>query len=345
MYAYIYCMKTNLAISLKPFNTFGVDAKCERFIAIEHDNELSFLFENKIFDSPFLIMGGGSNMLFTGDFKGTVVQMITKGIDIIAETDDEVCIKVAAGEKWEDFVNYCIDRKYYGVENLIGIPGNSGSAPVQNIGAYGVEVKEVIETVEGYFTDDGSPFSFLTSDCEFSYRNSIFKNKLKNKALITHVIFKLLKKEQYHLDYTALSDEVNKSTAKLSLRAVADAVIRVRNSKLPDIKKIGSAGSFFKNPIVNKEYLDKLLVYFPKLIHHPFNENEEKLAAGQLIDLAGWKGVRDGNVGVYPLQALVLVNYGNATGKEIVSFYKRIQSDVKAKFGVLIEPEVNIIGV
>lgn len=337
-------MKTNLNTSLKPFNTFGVEATCERLIEIEHDDELSFLFENKIFDAPFLILGGGSNMLFTDDFKGTVVKMSTKGIDIIAETAEDVCIKVAAGEKWEDFVNYCIDRKYYGVENLIGIPGNTGSSPVQNIGAYGVEVKEVIERVEGYFTDDGSPFSILTSECQFGYRDSIFKKSLKNKALITQVIFRLSKSEHYHLEYTALKDEIYKSIEEISLRTVANAVIRVRNSKLPDITKIGSAGSFFKNPIVNKESLVKLLVNFPKLIHHPFNENEEKLAAGQLIDLAGWKGVREGNVGVYPLQALVLVNYGNATGKEIVAFYKKIQSDVKTKFGVVIEPEVNIIG-
>jgi UDP-N-acetylmuramate dehydrogenase len=336
-------MKTELNISLKPFNTFGIDAKCERFITVENDSEVSYLFENKVFDSPFLILGGGSNILFAGDFKGTVVQMTNKGIEKIAETESDVFLKVAAGEKWEDFVNYCIERNYYGVENLIGIPGCVGSSPVQNIGAYGVEVKDVIERVLGYYTETALPFSIHQNDCEFEYRNSVFKNELRNKVLITNVIFKLSKTEQYHLEYAALKDELNKSNKKLSLRYVADAVINVRNSKLPDITKIGSAGSFFKNPLVKKELLEKMLIHYPNLIHYPFNEYEEKLSAGQLIDMAGWKGVREGNVGVYPLQALVLVNYGNATGKEIVAFYKKIQHSVDMKFGIAIEPEVNIV--
>ena len=336
-------MKTELDISLKPFNTFGIDAKCERFITIENEREISSLFEYKIFDSPFLILGGGSNLLFAGDFKGTVVQMTNKGIEKIAETENDILLKVAAGEKWEDFVNYCIERNYYGAENLIGIPGCAGSSPVQNIGAYGVEVKDVIECVQGYYTETGLPFSIYKSDCEFGYRDSVFKNQLKNKALIANVIYKLSKTEQYHLEYAALKEELNKSNEKLSLRSVADAVLKVRNSKLPDITKIGSAGSFFKNPLIKKELLEKMLIRHPNLIHYPFNEYEEKLAAGQLIDLAGWKGVREGNVGVYPLQALVIVNYGNATGKQIVAFYKKIQHAVEMKFGIVIEPEVNII--
>jgi UDP-N-acetylmuramate dehydrogenase len=336
-------MKVIQNANLRDYNTFGMDVSCKCLYLVETAVDIPALFEKGTFDSEYMMLGDGSNVLFTKPFQGAVIKMVTKGIAKLDEDADNVWLNVAAGEKWEDFVEHCIQNQYYGVENLIGIPGLVGSSPVQNIGAYGVEVKDVIEEVRGWRISAKSPFAFRNEDCQFSYRSSVFKTGLKGDCLITDVVFKLKKKEDYHISYQGLADELQKSDLSLSLRRVADAVVAVRNSKLPDIRQYGCAGSFFKNPIVEKDVLDTLRKEFPHMVSYPSGDGKVKLAAGQLIDLAGMKGVREGNVGVWPHQALVIVNYGNATGDEVVAFYRKVQKNVMERFGIRIEPEVNVI--
>ena len=329
--------------SLLTYNTFAIDVKCKQLICVDDENDLEILFKQKNFDNPFLIIGSGSNILFTKDFDGTVIRLQTKGIQKVDETNENVFFKVAAGELWDDFVSYCIQNEYYGVENLIGIPGLVGSSPVQNIGAYGVEVKDVVYNVEGFFVHSGEKFELNNSDCKFFYRNSIFKTNLKNQCLVTNVIFRLSKKEKYNLEYKALNDFLIKNQLQMSLKNVAASVLKVRNSKLPEVGKIGSAGSFFKNPIIKRSHCESLLKDFPNLTHFEVGDEMIKLAAGQLVELSGWKGKQKGDAGVYPLQALVIVNYGKATGNEILALSKEIQSDVYKYFNVTLEPEVTII--
>lgn len=329
--------------NLKAHNTFGIDVTCECLYLVKTEEDILKLFEENVFDSEFMMLGDGSNILFTKSFSGAIIKMVTKGIEKLDEDSDSVWLKVAAGEKWEDFANYCIRNQYFGVENLIGIPGLVGSSPVQNIGAYGAEVKTVIEEVRGYRISTRTPFAFRNADCCFGYRSSIFKTDLKGDCLISEVIFKLSKKEAYNISYKGLAEELQKDGSPLSLRRVADAVIAVRNSKLPDIREYGCAGSFFKNPIVEKAVYDASILKFPSLISYPAGDGKVKMAAGQLIDLAGLKGVRDGDVGVWPNQALVIVNYGNATGNEVVKFYQTVQKKVFELFDVQLEPEVNVI--
>lgn len=336
-------MKITRNANLKSYNTFAMDVTCDCLIEIEKEEDVQSLLKGDFGSTKFLIIGGGSNILFTQLFHGTIVRMATKGLEIIREDEGNVWLKVAAGENWEDFVNYCIDHQYYGVENLIGIPGLVGSSPVQNIGAYSVEVKDVIDEVHGWRISTRTPFVFQNKDCRFGYRSSIFKTELKGDCLITEVVFKLSKKEKYILVYKGLTDELQKQDAPLSLRRVADAVVAVRNSKLPDVRHYGCAGSFFKNPIVGQEVFSTLQQQFPTLISYPAGDGMVKLAAGQLIDLAGMKGVRDGDVGVWPHQALVIVNYGKATGNEVVAFYHKVQEKVRERFDIQLEPEVNII--
>lgn len=333
-------MKTYQDYFLKNYNTFGIEAKCRLFIAIEDECEAPYAIVHHLTEGKRHVLGGGSNVLFVKDFSGVVVQMQSKGIEIISEDESSVKVRVSAGETWEDFVNYCVENGYYGVENLIGIPGLVGSCPVQNIGAYGAEVKDVIYRVEGFFLDTAEPFVLTNAQCKFAYRDSIFKNEYKNKCLITSVIFLLSKQEKYNLSYSALAERLQGE--ELSLAKVAATVSAIRKSKLPDVKELGSAGSFFKNPIVSEERLNELLKDFPNLIYHKVN-NGMKLAAGQLIDLCGWKGKREGQVGTYPKQALVIVNYGGATGYDVVHFFKSIQQSVYDTFGVHIDPEVNIL--
>ena len=330
-------------ISLQPYNTFGVDVNCRQMICIENNQDIEYLFRQHVFDEPFFIIGEGSNLLFTKDFDGTIILMATHGIEKLQETEREVIVKVEAGERWEDFVRFCICNQYYGVENLIGVPGLVGSSAVQNIGAYGVEVKDVILTVEGVYVNNASPFVFQNADCKFAYRHSVFKTELKHQCLLTAVVYKLSKIENYSLSYFALNEELKRNQLPLNLENLAQSVINVRNSKLPDIREIGSAGSFFKNPLVSQAHLQALLLDYPNLTHYPVNADYVKLAAGQLIELAGWKGVRKGNVGVYPRQALVIVNYGNASGEEILHFSQQIQEDVFKRFQLHLEAEVNII--
>lgn len=320
-----------------------MDVLCSRFIEVESSDEVPQLIKEGVFLSPFFILGGGSNILFTRDFSGTVVHPVFKGIEVLEEMDDEVVVRASAGEEWDNLQQFCIAHKLYGLENLIGIPGNVGSAPVQNIGAYGTEVKDCIETVEGWRLDISEPFRFSNAECRFGYRDSVFKNELKNKCLITHVTFCLSKIEHYNLKYKALADELQNSHLPLSLKNVTDCILRVRNSKLPDITKIGCAGSFFKNPVIPQIQYDQLRQGVPDLVSYPAPDGMVKLAAGQLIEKAGWKGKRVGNAGVYDKQALVIVNYGGASPEEIVSVCEAVVRDVFEKFHIAIVPEVNIL--
>ncbi len=327
---------------LTSYTTFGVPASCEDYIYILNSEDVAGILP-RLAARPHFVLGGGSNVLFTRHFDGVVVHLGTKGMTVREETDEFVCVEVEAGEKWEDFVNYCVAQRWYGVENLVGIPGLVGSCPVQNIGAYGAEVKDVISEVKGWRISSAQPFALTNAQCGFGYRNSIFKNEWKNDAIITSVCFRLSKVERYNLTYKALSDALAAKSVAPTLENIAQTVIEVRNSKLPDIREVGCAGSFFKNPVVKEEVRDALLARFPNLVSYPAGAGFCKLAAGQLIDLSGMKGVREGAVGVWPKQALVLVNYGGATGAQVREFYQCVQRKVESLTGVRIEPEVNIL--
>lgn len=335
-------MITQKRPSLKPYNTFHIECNCNELLIVENESDFEELFRNKVFHQPFLIIGEGSNMLFTKDFEGTVIRLATKGIEIINEDDEHVYVRAAAGENWSDFVHFTIENDLYGAENLIGIPGLVGSCPVQNIGAYGSEVKDIIYQVEGFYLPDGEPFVFYNEECEFAYRDSIFKKELKDRCLITEVVFKLNKEETYNLNYKQLKEAIEQSGKPITLKLVADTVLNIRNGKLPDITKVGCAGSFFKNPVISETKFAELSAKFDDLVHYPA-PNGIKLAAGQLIEKCGWKEVRKGDVSVYPTQALVIVNWGNAKGFEVVEYYQKIIQSVEEKYGIRIEPEVRIV--
>jgi UDP-N-acetylenolpyruvoylglucosamine reductase len=328
--------------SLKSFNSFNIEAACNHFFCINKEEEFEYLFEKKIFVHPFLILGGGCNILFTKDFTGNVIHINTKGISIIHETDDFVEIEAKAGENWEDFIDFCVKNKFFGVENLAGIPGKVGSCPVQNIGAYGVEVKEVIKEVHVREIATGKSLVFSNATCQFGYRNSIFKHALKNQYIITTVIFRLSKAENYNFSYQALKDEFQ-TQSNVTLALVREKICEIRNRKLPEPDQTGSAGSFFKIPGIVRESFNKMLQNYPQLTYFVEDEHHVKLATAQLIELCGWKGFREGDSGVFPSQPLVLVNYGNATGQEIMILSEKIRQSVFEKFGIKLECEVNVV--
>ena len=341
--------------SLKSFNSFHIEVTCNAFICINHEEEFNYLFEKQIFKNPFLMLGGGCNLLFTKDIPATTIYLNTKGIEMVAQSKDFVEIDVKAGENWEDFIDFCIKNNFYGVENLAGIPGKVGSSPVQNIGAYGTEVKDVITEVHAFEIATGKSLIFTNEACKFGYRDSIFKNELKNKVVITSVRFRLSKNESYNLEYAALRNELEsfltakgakglrKERKEITLEVVATSVAAIRNRKLPNVETIGSAGSFFKNPIILKDKFENLQKEYPQLIHFEDDEHHVKLAAAQLIEICGWKGYREGDAGVYPHQPLVLVNYGNATGQEILNLATKIRQSVYDNFGIELVCEVQII--
>ena len=287
-------------------------------------------------------LGGGSNILFVNDFDGLIIRPNVPGLKEIAEDRQNVWIEVGAGEIWDEFVHYCVDMKLGGVENLSLIPGSVGAVPVQNIGAYGQEVSNTIELVKGYDLETRLTFEMLAVNCEFSYRNSIFKKDFKNRAIITSVVFRLNKFPEFNLSYGQVEEKV-KERGEVNLWNIRDAVIEIRSSKLPDVKELGNAGSFFKNPVVDAGLAEQLQNRFENVPIYPTAEGKVKLAAGWLIEKAGWKGVREGDVGVHEKQALVLVNYGKATGKEIFDFSEKIKQSVLENFGVDLEREVNCI--
>lgn len=332
-------------VSLKPYNTFGMDVKAASFVVIDNQNDLEELIQSGILNQKaHLILGGGSNILFTKDFDGICILLRNKGISVVGEEGDLVFVRVEAGENWPEFVNWCIGNGLSGVENLSLIPGNVGSSPVQNIGAYGIEVKDVLYTC-GIFNLEDTEWQMLTNeDCRFGYRTSIFKEKLRNKSVVWSVTFVLSHKTKIHTEYGAIAEELRAmSIENPGIADVGEAVCNIRRRKLPDPEQIGNAGSFFKNPSVEAEVLDNLLLQFPGIVNYKNDDRSFKLAAGWMIEQCGWKGYRKGDAGVHPAQALVLVNYGNATGKEILSLAQEIRQSVKEKFGVELEMEVNIL--
>ncbi len=329
--------------SLRNFNTFGIDVNAEKFHLIRNEKDIFELLEKEKKDD-FTILGGGSNILLTKDIKNTVLKNEIKGIDILLENENEVLIKIGGGEIWHDLVLWAVSRNYGGIENLSLIPGTVGAAPIQNIGAYGVELKDVFTGVDFIHLEKKEKISFDKSQCKFGYRNSIFKKELKGKFFITHVYLQLTKSpHQLNLSYGAISSELEKQGIRLpTLKEVSNTVIRIRESKLPNPKTLGNSGSFFKNPEITKEEFERLKNSFPNIPSYPLPDNKIKIPAAWLLEQCGFKGVRYGNTGCYEKQPLVLVNYGKATGQEIYSFALRLQKAVDQKFGISIHPEVNI---
>jgi UDP-N-acetylmuramate dehydrogenase len=337
------CMNLRQNVSLKKYNTFGIDVSAKYFLEVGSVSDIqNYLDDRKQF--PLLILGGGSNILFTKNFNGTVLKNNIKGIEKIKEDDEYVYVKAGGGEAWHEFVMHCIKNNYAGLENLSLIPGSVGAAPIQNIGAYGVEQKEVFSSLEAINLHENKLKVFTRSECNFGYRDSIFKREAKNKFIITSVTFRLNKKPVFNTSYGAIHQELERMGIKeLSISAVSQAVCNIRRSKLPDPASIGNAGSFFKNPTVPKEKYEKIKKEFPAIVAYPAAEGEMKLAAGWLIEQCGWKGKSFGNYGVHKDQALVLVNYGCANGNEIYELSEKILQSVKEKFGVVLEREVVII--
>ena len=330
--------------SLKSHNTFGVEATTRYYFEFTETGDLeTFVQSNETWkDLPLFVLGGGSNVLFQRNFGGLVLHPNIPGIFKVKEDRQNIWFEVGAGEIWDDFVKYCVDYGVGGVENLSLIPGSVGAAPVQNIGAYGQEVSNVIELVKGYDLQQKIPVDFPADACGFGYRDSMFKRELKNRFVITSVVFRLEKFPEYNLKYGQVEEKV-KEFGNVNLQNIRRAVIEIRSSKLPDMNELGNAGSFFKNPVVKTETADKIRTQFPDVPVYPVNEEKVKLAAGWLIEKAGWKGRREGNVGVHEKQALVLVNYGNATGKEIYDCSVKIMNSVKEKFEIELEREVNCV--
>lgn len=329
--------------NLKKYNTFGMDVNCKMFVQIDDDDEIVDVAQKYLKNEKFCILSGGSNTLFTGNYNGVVLHPNTHGISIVEESRDFAIVKAAAGEQWDTLINFCIKNKLYGVENLTAIPGLVGSSPVQNIGAYGVEVKDTILKVEGYNILNGKKFELLNENCHFEYRNSIFKADTEKKLFITHVYFRLSKTETFNLTYSGLRNKIQEDKIILNLKNISNAIREIRNSKLPDYKEIGNGGSFFKNPVVSESSFKELAGKYPDLTAFDTTDGAKKLSAGQLIEKAGWKGKRIGDAGVYPKQALVLVNYGTATPKEIIDLADNIIRDVENMFGVKLVKEINCV--
>ena len=329
-------------ISLKKYNTFGISAFAKRFISIDSVYQLQQLL--KINKEVFLI-SGGSNMLLTKNIEKLVIHINTKGISIDKEEDQFVYLTVNSGENWHDFVLWCVSQNYGGIENLSLIPGNVGTSPIQNIGAYGVEVKDTITRVEGIEIATGKLVTFSNEDCKFGYRNSIFKNTHKGKIVLTSVGFKLTKKNhELNTSYGAIETKLNSNNiSNPTLKDISDAVISIRKSKLPDPKEIGNSGSFFKNPVIAIHHFLTLKKEYPTIPSYPISDSEIKVPAGWLVEQSGFKGKRFGDAGVHNKQALVLVNYGNASGVEIYELAKKIKKEVLKKFKINLEIEVNII--
>ncbi len=332
-------------ISLKPYNTFRLDVNAQVFIEITNSNDLEEIYTKEEFiPLPKLIIGGGSNVLFTGNQRKVVVKMGINGIKVVRESDHHVWVKVGAGEIWHQFVLWCIENNLGGTENLSLIPGTVGAAPMQNIGAYGVELKEIFDSLEAYEIKTGRTRKFKNIDCKFGYRYSVFKGELKDKFVITSVTFKLSKNPKFNIDYAGLRQKIHQlGYEELSVKAISEAVIEIRQSKLPDPAMIGNAGSFFKNPIIEKPHFEALEALYPGIPQFPVSEDWIKVPAAWLIDQCGWKGKRRGDVGVHENQALVLVNYGTGTGSEIFKLSNMIKSSVEKKFGIELHREVNVI--
>jgi UDP-N-acetylmuramate dehydrogenase len=343
-------------ISVKPYNTFGIDAKARYFATFKDIDELEelliFLPDMQPHNSKpeTLTLGGGSNILFTKDYNGLVLKNEIAGIKIVHEEPEYVYVKVGGGESWHSFVVYCINHNWAGIENLSLIPGSVGASPMQNIGAYGVELSGVFLSLEAFHLKEKKLVTFTETDCKFGYRDSVFKNKFKDQFVILDVTFRLKKHPVFHTSYGAIEQELEKMGVKeLSIKAISDAVINIRTSKLPNPAEIGNAGSFFKNPSISKEKYQNLKSNFPGISGYENTDGTIKLAAGWLMEQCGpengtsWKGFRRGDAGCHASQALVLVNYRNASGKDIYELSEEILKSVSQKFNITLEREVNII--
>lgn len=331
-------------ISLKKLNTFGIDVNAKKFAEFDTLSSLKLLLDQCNANDELLVLGGGSNILLTTDYQGVVLKNNLKGIEIISEDENYAFVKGAAGEVWHQFVLFAIESNLGGIENLSLIPGSVGAAPMQNIGAYGVEIKDVFHELEALEIATQTVKKFDAKSCEFGYRESVFKRDLKGKYIILSMTLRLNKKHKLNTSYGAIEKELSsKGVASPNIKDVSDAVIAIRQSKLPDPEKIGNSGSFFKNPVISTIQFESLKKKYPTIAHYPVNEHEVKIAAGWLIDQAGWKGKTFDNYGVHKNQALVLVNYGGAKGKDIFQLSQQILDSVYETYGIQLEREVNII--
>ena len=331
--------------SLKSYNTFGIEATAKFFVEIQSVEELRHILQNSDYQSiDKLFLGGGSNILLTKNYEGLVVKINLKGIKKFFENDSYSYIQAGAGEIWHELVMYCVENQYAGMENLSLIPGTVGAAPMQNIGAYGVEIKDIFEELQALNLETLKIETFKVNDCHFGYRESVFKHQFKGKYVITSVTFKLNKIPDYKVAYGDIQKTLEEMNIfELSIKAVSDAVVNIRKSKLPDPVEIGNSGSFFKNPEISKAQYDELKIKFENIPSYPINETTVKVPAGWLIEQAGWKGFRDGKIGVHTRQALVLVNYGGGTVEQIKGLSVKIQASVLEKFGISLSTEVNFI--
>lgn len=332
-------------VLLRPYNTFGIAAHTRYFTSFSSAAALQ-----EILSAPerrglaHMILGGGSNMLFTKDFDGIILKNEIKGITVVKEDDAHVYVKAGAGENWHGFVMDCIGHNRAGLENLSLIPGNVGASPMQNIGAYGVEIRDTFYELEAFNLEDFTTVTFNNAECEFGYRESVFKRKYKGQFAILSVTFKLNKNPHFNIKYGAIEEELKRmGVHELSIQAISQAVINIRSSKLPNPAEIGNAGSFFKNPTIDATTYERLKTAFPHIVAYPVEGGHYKLAAGWLIEQCGWKGYREGDAGVHAKQALVLVNYGHASGEDIYRLSQQVLDSVHAKFGVDLEREVNIV--
>ena len=330
--------------SLKDYNSFGIDVRADKFVSIKEIEDLRKILR-KSYASELFILGGGSNMLLTENIHKTVVHIHLKGKKIISETEDTVIVEAAAGENWHEFVLWTLSQDFGGMENLSLIPGNVGTSPIQNIGAYGVELKDTFLSCHAMNVQTLEEKEFSKEACDFGYRNSVFKNQLKGQYIITSVRFQLTKKDhQLHIDYGSIRTELEeRNISNPGIKDISEAVIAIRNSKLPNPKEIGNSGSFFKNPVIDVKQFEKLQKEHQNMPSYHVSDTEIKVPAGWLIDHAGLKGYREGDAGVHKKQALVLVNYGKATGEEILMLSRKVQDTVLSKFGIQLEAEVNII--
>ena len=328
-------------LSLRPYNTFGINVQSKQFIGAKTTQELQYILSQKK-DEKILILGGGSNLLLTRDFEGLTLRIESRGIEIIREDEESVTVKVAAGENWHKFVLWCLENNFGGVENLALIPGSVGAAPIQNIGAYGSELKYVFSSCEAISISNGTIKTFSKAACQFRYRNSIFKNELKGQYVITSVNF-LLNKAPHSINdsYIGLNEKMKGKNK--TIQNIADAVIAIRSEKLPNPEKIGNSGSFFKNPVIPVSQFKALQKKYINIPHYTDSEGKIKVPAAWMIDVLGLKGFRNGDAGVHENQPLVLVNYGNASGKAIKALAEKIQSEVAERFGINLTTEVNII--
>jgi len=338
-------MQVSENVSLQRYNTFGMDVQARYFAPFASLQELQELTQDTRFQQlPNMILGGGSNILFTGDFNGLVLKNELKGIALVGQDDQFVYVKAGAGENWHQFVLHCIEHNRAGLENLSLIPGNVGACPMQNIGAYGVEIKDCFQELEAWHLQDKKVVTFNNADCAFGYRESVFKRQYKGQFVILSVTYRLRKHPVFNTSYGAIEEELKQmGVQELSIKAISQAVINIRRSKLPDPAEIGNAGSFFKNPTVTAEQFESIRSAHPNIVAYPVAGGHYKLAAGWLIEQCGWKGFREGDAGVHARQSLVLVNYGHATGQQVYQLSQQVLDSVHGKFGVELEREVNIV--